>query len=243
MNLLELFAGEMDVLGALPVRLMAVVGTGLLSYLLGAVPFSLLIGFFFGQDIRSCGSGNTGATNLARVVNYGAGVCGLALDFLKGFAPAFWGGVLVQQIAGPFPAAELIWLHASYGFLAIVGHCFPVYLRFDGGKGVATSLGVFVAIMPVVTLAAFLFWGIVALTSGWVSLASILAAVMIPVFYLTFAAVLTFCPSCGQLRFSYLTLSILASVLVVARHHENIRRLWKGEERKFLDAAKDLEEA
>ncbi len=219
-----------------------VVSGALVSYLLGAVPFCLLLGFLFGRDIRNYGSGNTGATNLARVVGYAAGVAGLALDFLKGFAPAFWGPVLVTSAFSSGSPEFITWMSVIFGFLAIIGHCFPVYLGFDGGKGVATSLGVLMAVMPLVTGITFLFWVAVTLISGWVSLASILSAAVLPVFYVLSATVFA-CPACGGLSIPEFLLSLTAGVLVVARHHENIRRLWRGDERKFLDSAEALEES
>lgn len=213
---------------------------GLASYLLGAVPFCLLLGFLSGTDIRDFGSGNTGATNLARVVNYPVGVLGLVLDFLKGFVPAFAGATICVWLVGDLPEETLVLLSVVFGFLAILGHCFPVYLGFDGGKGVATSLGVFLAIMPIATAGTFLVWLIVALGSGWVSLASILSAAALPLVYLLTRFVIT-CSGCTFFT-PELILAVLASVLVIVRHKSNIIRLVQGEERKFMDSAEVLDE-
>ncbi len=213
---------------------------GLTSYLLGAVPFCLLLGFLLGTDIRKFGSGNTGATNLARVVNYPVGILGLLLDFLKGFIPAFAGATVCVWVLGSVPEQTTVLLSVVFGFLSIVGHCFPVYLGFDGGKGVATSLGVFLAIMPMATGGAFLVWLIVALGSGWVSLASILSAASLPFIYLLTRFVIT-CSGC-TFHVPELLLALLASTLVIVRHKSNIVRLIKGEERKFMDSAVVLDE-
>lgn len=221
-------------------QVVAAIFVGLFSYLLGAIPFCLLLGFLFGTDIRNFGSGNTGATNLARVVNYPVGITGLLLDFLKGFVPAFFGAAVCVLLAGPISDHASITLHVVFGFLAIVGHCFPVYLGFNGGKGVATSLGVFVAIMPAVTFVSFLIWVLVAFGSGWVSLASIVAAAVLPVIYLISRLVLQ-CSGC-VFYWTELTLALLASVLVIVRHKSNIIRLLEGDERKFMDSAEVLEE-
>lgn len=210
------------------------------SYLLGAIPFCLLLGFAAGTDIRNFGSGNTGATNLARVINYPVGIAGLLLDFLKGFAPALFGATVCMMLLGELPETTRVNLSVTFGFLSIVGHCFPIYLNFDGGKGVATSLGVFIALMPVVTAGAFLVWLGVALGSGWVSLASILSAAAMPFIYLLSRFVLP-CSIC-TFHQSELMIALLASLLVIVRHRSNIQRLMKGEERKFMDSAKTLEE-
>jgi glycerol-3-phosphate acyltransferase PlsY len=213
---------------------------GLASYLLGAVPFCLLLGFLFGTDIRNFGSGNTGATNLARVVNYPVGIFGLLLDFLKGFAPAFAGAAVCVWFIGDLPEQTMVLLNVMCGFLSIMGHCFPVYLGFDGGKGVATSLGVFLAIMPIATAGTFLVWLVVALGSGWVSLASILSAAALPFVYLLTRFVIT-CRGC-TFFIPELILALLASTLVIVRHKTNIVRLINGEERKFMDSAVVLDE-
>lgn len=217
-----------------------VTSVGLVSYLLGAIPFCLLLGFASGTDIRNYGSRNTGATNLARVVNYPVGIFGLLLDFLKGFAPAFFGASVCAFLLGDIEEQTIVQLNVSFGFLSIIGHCFPVYLSFDGGKGVATSLGVFIALMPLVTAATFLVWLGVAVGSGWVSLASILAAAALPMIYLGSRFVIP-CSGCVFYG-AELAIALLASLLVIVRHKTNIIRLVNGEERKFMDSAKTLNE-
>ncbi len=218
-------------------QIMISIAGGLASYLLGAIPFSLLVGFAVGnKDIREEGSGNTGATNLARTVNYPTGLLGLILDVGKGFAPAFWFGPLVIYLSGINGTLTLQWVQVSYGFLAIIGHCFPVYLLFSGGKGVATSLGVFVALAPVPTLLAFAVWLITLLVGGWVSLASMTGAAGLPLLHYLYHNVIFPSDAYGGITNPVLLFSAIAATLVVVRHHENISRLLSGDEEKFYES-------
>src|SRR5882762_8033834 len=134
------------------------------AYLLGSIPFALILAKLFGgEDVRKSGSGNIGATNVARVVSPLAGVLTLALDAAKGWA-AVW---LASRVT--HGAANLM---VIAGFLALVGHCFPVWLRFRGGKGVATAAGIFAALCPLATLLAVLLFTVVVWYWRYVSLGS-----------------------------------------------------------------------
>lgn len=200
----------------------------LLAYLLGSVPFGLLLGFLKGVDIRRTGSGNIGATNLARTLGRGWGYLAFLLDFGKGCGPVWVARALAQGEPDRFLLTRNGWLHILVGLSAVLGHVFPVYLRFRGGKGVATAFGVMAALAWLSTLIAGAVWLIVYLTTRTVSIASLAAAVALP----TAVALL----GEGASTDSYLSvqaLTLACAILIVARHHANIRRLLRGEEHSF----------
>jgi len=186
----------------------------ILSFLLGSLPFGYLIGKLKGVDVRNYGSGNIGATNVSRVLGKKYGLLVLFLDALKGAA-----AVLIARAAG-LPAEYQV----LAGISAIAGHCFSPWLGFKGGKGVATALGAFLVISPKTTLVAFLIFLAVLLTTRYVSLSSITAALSYPLLYKVFEK-----PS----PFSFIVVS-LGALLIVAKHHSNIKRLLKGEEKRFF---------
>jgi glycerol-3-phosphate acyltransferase PlsY len=192
----------------------------LLSYLLGALPFGfLLVKVLRGVDLRTVGSGNLGATNAARVLGAGWFAVVFLLDFLKGFVPAY---LLARWAAHSFDAPAEIGL--LYGAAAVVGHIFPVYLGFRGGKGVATAGGMVTGVAPAAAGVAALAFFAVFLPFRYVSLGSISAAVALPVAYLLLEG--------GPvLRATPLVLLALA-LLVVVKHRTNIRRLLAGTEPK-----------
>ena len=192
----------------------------ILAYLLGSIPFGyLLVKLTSGADIRETGSGGTGATNVSRKAGKGAGVLTLVLDALKGFA-AVW----VARWLG----ADA-WVIAGAAVLAVVGHCFPVWLKFKAGKGVATGLGVFVAIVPCAVLGAFAVFALLFWRTRYVSLGSICAAASIPLWTLLqhrfVAPVADLVP--------VLTALCVAAAIIIAKHSENIQRLLAGKENKF----------
>lgn len=191
------------------------------SYLLGSIPFGyLLVRIFRGEDVRRSGSGNIGATNVSRKSPV-LGVMTLVFDALKGSAAVVLAAYLCDQTGAtaPYQAMSLAALSA------VVGHMFPVWLKFRGGKGVATGLGSFVMIAPkAVVIAAGIFVGIV-LLFRYVSLGSILSVAAFPVL----AWLLHEYGNAGLALASMAA----ASLLIVARHHENIRRLLAGTENRF----------
>ncbi len=197
------------------------------SFLIGSIPAGYLIGRALGKDIRTEGSGNTGATNAARTLGKKAGLLTLLADTLKGaiatLLPLF---IKVGQLKwGSASPEDLIDIQSSLGFAAILGHCYSPFLKFKGGKGVATSLGVFLMIAPIETLiAAIVFLATVKLTY-YVSLGSITAVA-------TFSMLV-----CNQLLHTFngltVSLSILTAALIISRHKENIKRLIKKTENKF----------
>lgn len=192
------------------------------SYLIGSIPFGyLIVRGKVGDDIRQTGSGGTGATNVSRRAGKAAGVFTLVLDALKGVV-----AVLVARTLFPGVGLDVDWIAAAAGIAAIVGHIFPVWLSFRGGKGVATGVGVFVVLAPVALLCAgVLFVAIVALTR-YVSLGSIVAAVTIPLFVWLQAV---FVEPVADLR-PLLAASITGAALIVFAHRGNIGRLARGTE-------------
>lgn len=184
-----------------------------LAYLLGAVPFGLLVAKARGIDIRSQGSGNIGATNVFRCVGKGWGIFTFALDALKGFVPAFF----FSRLAGTNPEFGVL-----FGFVAILGHSFPVYLKFKGGKGVATSAGMLLGVAPVAVGVGFACWVLCMVLSRYVSLSSIVAAAAV--------AVTAWVKNEGLVV--NIALSVLA-VLVIWLHRGNIQRLLNGTENRF----------
>lgn len=205
---------------------------GVVAYLLGSIPFGyILVKLFLKQDIRATGSGNIGATNVARSGAKGLAIATLVLDAGKGIAAVF---IVSSPIFGVRTSAiervgnlerDQVWFTACAlaALAAIIGHMFPVWLKFKGGKGVATGVGAFTALAPIsIGLVFVLFVFVVALTR-FVSLGSILAAALFPVFAHFLA---------GYSGMPLLLMSV-ASFLIVLKHHENIRRLLAGTENKF----------
>jgi glycerol-3-phosphate acyltransferase PlsY len=210
------------------------------AYLIGAIPFGLIIGRVRGVDIRHVGSGNIGATNVARVLGRPLGVCCFVLDLLKGLlptalAPKIWvtiGPSLAHGTPGPGPSLYLAWMGVAAA--AILGHMCPIYLRFRGGKGVATSLGAVVGFWPYFTgpgLAAFALWVLVAAAFRYVSLASIVATLAFPVLYAATALLRGWDPFGTQAPL--LIFAVVIALLVVYRHRSNIQRLLAGQEHRI----------
>ena len=198
--------------------------TAACSYLLGSIPFGyLLVRIFSGQDIRETGSGNIGATNVARSFPWLGGVT-LLLDAGKGSAAVAVSIVLsrVWYSGQSLPASEIAVHAAMAALLAVLGHMFPIWLKFKGGKGVATSLGSFVMIAPKAVLVALAAFVVVLLAFRYVSLSSMSAVAVFPL------ALWLLNDSSGQPV--VLGLVSGAAVMVVLMHHENIRRLLSGTE-------------
>lgn len=198
------------------------------AYLLGAIPFGLLIGLARGIDVRQHGSRNIGATNVGRVVGRRWGQLCLVLDILKGLVPTALAGWL---LVGPDPdsARLLVWL--AVGLAAVLGHVFPVFLGFRGGKGVATTVGVALGLYPFFTwpmVAALAAYAIVRYSSGAVSAGSLTIAVVFPA-----VLVLTIVLDRRATFATHWPLIAAAGVLgllIIVRHRENIARLLRGEE-------------
>jgi glycerol-3-phosphate acyltransferase PlsY len=191
----------------------------LVAYSLGSIPFGLLLAKLFGNaDVRKAGSGNIGAANVARVAGPLAGILTLVLDTAKGAAAVL--------LAARFTHESAAWMMLA-ALSALVGHCFSVWLKFKGGKGVATALGVFLALCPPAALAALLLFALVTACWRYVSLGSISAAAAMPLLMYFFWAP----HHAPPLVISFGSLA--ATLLVVYQHRANIQRLVRGEEPRF----------
>ncbi len=194
----------------------------LLSYLVGAIPFGLLLSRGRGVDIRRQGSGNIGATNVARLLGRKLGILTLVLDVLKGFVP-IW---LADHFIAPGSQHNLV--VALCGAATVLGHMFPVYLGFRGGKGVATGLGVFLFLEPLAVLYSLLVFVTAVVLSGFVSLGSLLASFSFPLWLFLLGA-----PAWT------LWLAAFVVLLIWIKHHENIRRLLAGTEKSWKKKNKE----
>jgi glycerol-3-phosphate acyltransferase PlsY len=191
---------------------------GVVSYLLGSIPFGLIIvRIRSGIDVRSVGSGNIGATNVLRVVGRGEAVLTLILDAAKGYLAVLLAGLLTDHALPVIGCAAMA---------AILGHIFPVYLRFRGGKGVATAFGVFLYLSTKPVLISLGVFLLVVLLWRYVSLASIVAAAAFPFSYFLLERSSSSSP---WILFS----ACFCACLIVLKHHENIQRLLKGTERRL----------
>lgn len=182
------------------------------AYLLGSVPTGLLLGKAYGIDVRKEGSGNIGATNLYRTLGRKVGVITLIGDCLKGLIP-----VVVVKMSS-MPAEYAAWV----GLAAFCGHVFSVFLRFKGGKGVATALGVFLALSPLAVTVALVVFIALMLVWRYVSLGSIAAAATMPLAVLLLGG--------GKVL---IVVTLVIAAVVIVKHHENIRRLLAGTESRF----------
>lgn len=190
----------------------------LISYLLGSIPFAYpVVRFVSGGDIRDLGSGNVGATNVLRSTSKVAGIATLALDAAKGAAAVL--------IAREWMGTDATGWMVLAGVAAIVGHVFPVFLKFQGGKGVATGCGAFLVIAPLAILTAALVFVATVAVTRYVSLGSVLASASVPI-----ASGLMGQPPVVMLG------ALAGAGLVIAKHHTNLRRLYQGRENKFQDS-------
>ena len=209
------------------------------AYLLGSIPFGVLIAKAHGKDLRSIGSGNIGATNVARALGRKWAYFCFLLDVLKGLIPMLATMLLIRPLSIQSYAERivLLWLWLAVGCAAILGHIFPIYLKFKGGKGVATSLGVALGLWPYYTICAsfaIAIWTVVVLIWRYVSLASIAASVAFPLLLILAITRIR------SWHFAELWPLLIAAtaipLMVIIRHRENIKRLLAGTESKVLKA-------
>lgn len=202
------------------------------AYLCGSVPFGLLIGLAKGVDIREAGSGNVGATNAGRVLGRKWGMLCFGLDVAKGAAPVLVAGFALGYIGhADLPAADA-WRWLAVAAAPVVGHVFPVWLKFKGGKGVATGLGVLLGMYPLLTLpalGALVVWIALAAAFRYVSVASMGAAVALPVI----AVVTAYTADRTRALLPVLVVTGAIALLVLLRHRSNITRLLSGTESRI----------
>ena len=185
------------------------------GYLMGSVPVGFILGSRSGIDVRAVGSGNVGATNVARVVGKRQGILTLIADTAKGFLPV----ILAMQLGASLAATVLV------GAAAFLGHLHPIFLKFKGGKGVATALGVFLAVAPMATLVLVALFAVTVLASRIVSLSSILTAVAAPIIFWLFSYPLL-----------VVGMAAFIALAITCRHRSNIRRMMNGSEPRFGSA-------
>jgi len=191
----------------------------LVSFLSGSLPTALLMGKMKGVDLRKVGSGNIGATNAFRSLGKGWGIACLIIDAFKGWAPAFF---FRGEPWIPSPLSQPTWM-LIVGLAAIAGHTFSPWVKFKGGKGVATSLGVFLAVAPIAVLVCFAICATIIGVSGYVSLGSITGATLLPILIIIFS------PAGGK-PWTVIGLTIVLCSFVIWKHRENIKRLRAGNE-------------
>jgi glycerol-3-phosphate acyltransferase PlsY len=185
------------------------------SYLLGSVPSGLIIGKLSGLDVRKAGSGNIGATNVARLLGKTGGLLTLVGDTAKGFIPV----LVVQQMGFSDPVTALV------GAAAFLGHLYPIFLKFKGGKGVATGFGVLLGLAPLATTILLVIFAAVAFSTRIVSLSSMVTAIAAPLVLWLF----NYSPT-------YIIMAVLIAIMIVFRHYANIQRLLNGTEPRFGNA-------
>jgi glycerol-3-phosphate acyltransferase PlsY len=199
---------------------------GLIGYLIGSFPAGYLAGRIAGIDIRTVGSGNVGATNVLRVLGKRFGYPVFLVDFAKGIAAVVLARVMAKSGGSSENTVDLASMLA--GICAVVGHSFPLWLKFRGGKGFATSLGVLFALVPLAAAIVCIVWVVTFEIGRYVSLASVVAAIALPIT----VAVMFFLHRLNTPVFLYF--SICLAAVIVVRHRSNLSRLAKGTEPRFV---------
>ena len=197
---------------------------GILAYFIGAIPTAVWFGkLVHGVDVREHGSGNPGATNTFRVLGKRAGTIVMLVDIAKGLLATFIAAVMLKM--GVIPEDKLIITKLVYGMIAVFGHIFPIFIRFKGGKGVATLLGMMIGIEPMVALFSSLIFLAILLTTKYVSLSSMFGA-------LSFPLMLIFIPRFKTGEPILVMFGFFLALVVIWSHHKNVKRLIQGDENK-----------
>lgn len=206
-----------------------------IGYFLGAIPFAVIVAKRHGVDILTAGSGNPGATNVKRTCGKTAGNLVFFLDLLKGFVAAFWPWVLMGALEPTDSAAAQNWPHAIAvaqlcGFAgALLGHCFSIFLKFKGGKGVSTTIGGLLGAMPIAVLAGIVVWLAVYFSTRIVAIASMVFGLSLPLAAMVLAK---FFPSLGYTAI-HVGFCLVVAIFIIIMHRSNIARLMRGEENSF----------
>jgi acyl phosphate:glycerol-3-phosphate acyltransferase len=195
------------------------------SYLLGSIPFGYLAGRIAGIDIRKCGSGNIGATNVTRTLGKGYGYPVFAADFLKGFGAVKMSIAIATRAQPEWNSSETFGILAA--ICSVLGHSFPIWLHFKGGKGVATSAGALFGLAPLAALVGAAIWILTFWLTRYVSVASIAAAAVLPLIILITTWL---SQTSGKLLFYS---SVCLAAVVIWRHRSNLSRLMRGTEPRF----------
>ena len=182
------------------------------SYLISAIPFGVVVSKLKGVDLRTVGSGNIGATNVYRALGIKYAALVFLLDGIKGWGPTYFAVTFVEQP----------WIHVCIGFISIIGHSLSCFVRFKGGKGAATGIGVIFALSPLVALIVSVLAAFIIFVTRYVSLATILCSMLTPLLFYFFYYPL-----------SYIVFLLVISLFIVYRHKSNISRLLKGQENKI----------
>lgn len=215
------------------------------SYILGSIPSAIWVGKIYkGIDVREHGSGNAGTTNTFRVLGIPAGITVFTMDFMKGFIPSFWlSSTAFLLMDAPFsgPLAPPNWeveafLKISCGLFAVIGHMYPIFAKFKGGKGAATACGMLFGVEPVSIAISFTMFGLVILITKYVSLASITATFLYPINLLVMRYGLNL-----KIDGSIIVFAIIVAVAIIYQHRTNIQRLRNGTESKVGESKKQHE--
>jgi len=195
----------------------------IIGYILGSLPFSFWLGKMKGVDIRRVGSGNVGATNLARSVGAGWGTIAFILDLGKGLLAVVLAGYIFSLFEDNLTSSAM--LKIIGGIMSICGHNWSMWIKFQGGKGVATSAGVFLGLAPIPLVLSLAVWLVVFAFFRYVSLASISSMISLPIWMLVGIG--------GKVALPIIVFSCIVTVLIIIRHRSNIRRLIQGRENRF----------
>lgn len=205
------------------------------GYFLGSIPFAVIVAKRCGVDILHAGSGNPGATNVKRTCGKAAGNLVFALDLLKGFFAALWPWIVMRAITPNDPEAAANWTQATAvaqlcGFVgALLGHCFSIFLKFKGGKGVSTTIGGMLGAMPLVVLIGLLVWLAVYFPTRIVAVASMVFGLSLPLTSMIFAKAF---PSIGYTTL-HVGVCLVLALFIIVMHRSNIARMLRGEENSF----------
>jgi glycerol-3-phosphate acyltransferase PlsY len=202
--------------------------SGAAAYLVGAIPFGLLVGFARGVDVRKAGSGNIGASNVGRLCGRHWGVLVLLLDAAKGFLPClFLAPWLGRTIVPGVPFPDVV-MQCAFGIGAIAGHLWPIYLGFKGGKGIATAAGVFLAIAPWALLCAFIAWLFFTAVTKYISIGSIASVIA-----LSSGQILCYPSTAWSDRLGVTIFAVSLTIIAIWKHRSNVKRLFQGTEPKI----------
>ncbi|OYT16721.1 MAG: acyl-phosphate glycerol 3-phosphate acyltransferase [Bacteroidetes bacterium 4572_77] len=192
------------------------------SYLLGSIPTSVWVGrYFFNTDVREHGSGNAGATNTIRVLGWKAGIPVFVFDVFKAWLVVY---AVQNYLDWNYAPEEIIYIQIAFGLAAVLGHVYPIYVGFKGGKGVGAFAGMAIALFPLAFVSSFAIFLLVVITTKYVSLGSILAALSFP-FFLYFVFHVDSVP--------LLSLGVFATLFIIFTHRKNIVKLLNAKENKF----------